>query len=242
MKRAIETRRSGLLTYLSTKPTLRTEVLFLVPLGVVYHVGARFTGVYNGVDLVSVLLAYLNHVWRWGVWMLEGILSIGFVVLYLDAKQEEHFEWRHIWRPMAEAAVYAMSMGAVVVLILTRLFGLEPRVAGGHAHGVLGALQVAAGAGFYEELFFRLGLYGGMVWGLSRRWSPWLSRTTALVVSSLLFALAHHLPGGEPIALWPVAYRTVSGMFLAVLYEWRGLAVAAYAHAFYDVLVLAGPA
>jgi membrane protease YdiL (CAAX protease family) len=60
----------------------------------------------------------------------------------------------------------------------------------------------------------------------------------ALFVSSAVFAFVHHLgPDGEGITLTALAFRTLAGLFLGVVYGARGFAVAVYTHALYDALV-----
>ena len=59
----------------------------------------------------------------------------------------------------------------------------------------------------------------------------------AIVGSSVLFALAHHL-SGEPIEGYAIVYRTLAGCIFATLLITRGFAVAAWTHASYDFYVL----
>ena len=59
----------------------------------------------------------------------------------------------------------------------------------------------------------------------------------ALVVSSLVFALYHHVgAAGEPFALDRFAFRAAAGTILGLLFALRGLAVVVYMHVFYDLL------
>ena len=100
-------------------------------------------------------------------------------------------------------------------------------------------LVISAGAGLHEELIFRVVGMGGLAWllaGVMGRRSAWL---VALVASSLLFSIAHHVgPMGEPFTFMAFAYRTLAGVFFAMVYQVRGFAVAAWTHALYDVYVL----
>ncbi|MCA9638481.1 MAG: CPBP family intramembrane metalloprotease, partial [Myxococcales bacterium] len=60
-----------------------------------------------------------------------------------------------------------------------------------------------------------------------------------LVISSLVFSLAHHVgPAAEAFTFDAFVYRTLAGVFFAIVYQLRGFAVAAWTHALYDVYVL----
>jgi membrane protease YdiL (CAAX protease family) len=235
-------RREGIWRYLSTRPNLMSEVLFIFPVLLFYHAGTHFTQQRSAVDIASALLAQLYVRVSWAPIAVDVLVVAAFIVLYSVARKREDFKIRMIGTVLAESAVYAFIMGTIIVLVLIYIFRIKPPSMG--AAGVEGwfdVLYVSAGAGLHEELIFRLLLYGGMLsllekyTGLDRRQAVALS----FVVSSLLFAFAHHIPPhGEPLALWPVAFRTLAGMVFASLYHLRGLSVAVYTHFLYDVYVI----
>jgi membrane protease YdiL (CAAX protease family) len=94
------------------------------------------------------------------------------------------------------------------------------------------------GAGIYEEVLFRLLLFGGAVWLLRR--SGLLSGTTfalAALASAVAFSAAHHAPGsGEPYNGYVFLFRTMAGFYFTLLFQLRGFGIAVGAHACYDVL------
>jgi membrane protease YdiL (CAAX protease family) len=112
-------------------------------------------------------------------------------------------------------------------------------------------LVLDLGAGVYEEIVFRFLAIRGIFLLLrldpfeafddhprASRGSVFSATAVAVLVSSLLFALYHHVgPGGDPFAPALFAFRTLAGLLLALIYFCRGLAAAVYTHAFYDVLV-----
>lgn len=95
------------------------------------------------------------------------------------------------------------------------------------------------GAGIYEEVLFRLGLFGGLV--LLFR-TVGVNTVIAIVLGaalgSLAFAAAHHIgPYGEPMRADYFLFRTTAGLFFTALFVTRGFGIAVGAHAGYDVLV-----
>ncbi len=104
----------------------------------------------------------------------------------------------------------------------------------------VGSIVALLGAGIYEELLFRLILLSLLVWGLRKAGiAPGASTLLAVIVSSLLFAAAHHVgPYGEAPLMWSrFVFRTLAGVFFSVVFLYRGFGIAAGSHAAYDVLV-----
>lgn len=95
------------------------------------------------------------------------------------------------------------------------------------------------GAGIYEEVLFRLLLFGGLVVTLRRvDLSPAATLVLATVTAALVFAAAHHLgPYGDPFNGRVFLFRVVAGLYFTFLFLYRGFGVAVGAHACYDVLV-----
>ncbi|MEM9800859.1 MAG: CPBP family glutamic-type intramembrane protease [Planctomycetota bacterium] len=112
------------------------------------------------------------------------------------------------------------------------------------------------GSAAYEEIVFRIGALS-VVWlvakavlhwlGAGERASAWGATLAGIVLSSLLFS-AFHLgawtawlgPGGEPFDAAVFTWRTSAGILLAVLFLWRGVGVAAWAHASFNLALLLG--
>src|SRR5262249_1754553 len=103
----------------------------------------------------------------------------------------------------------------------------------------VGLVIAFVGAGIYEEVLFRLLLLSGLA-GLFRLAD--LPRVIGLplaaVASALLFAAAHHVgPNGEAFEGYGFLFRTLAGLYFALLYQLRGFGIAVGAHASYDLLV-----
>ena len=71
-----------------------------------------------------------------------------------------------------------------------------------------------------------------------------MSLTTAAVVSSLLFALAHFQAlntTGEDFQWFTFIFRFLAGGLFASLYVFRGFGITAGAHVAYDILIASCP-
>lgn len=94
------------------------------------------------------------------------------------------------------------------------------------------------GAGIYEEVLFRLFLFGGVLWLVSLLGTPRLpALVLAGVVAAFSFAAAHHLgPYGEVFDPYVFGFRSVAGLYFTAIFLTRGFGIAVGAHALYDVL------
>jgi len=110
---------------------------------------------------------------------------------------------------------------------------------------LLANIVTGIGAGIYEELIFRLILICVLmllfqdVLGLSRKSSIILS----VLVSAALFSAHHHivfvngqLSQSAAFNWTEFGFRTIAGVYLAVLFAIRGFGITAGTHAFYDII------
>jgi membrane protease YdiL (CAAX protease family) len=110
---------------------------------------------------------------------------------------------------------------------------------------LLADIVTGIGAGIYEELVFRLILICALMLLLQDvlRLSHKNSITLAVLVSAGLFSAHHHIiflngQFGQTVAFnWAeFGFRTVAGVYFAVLFAIRGFGITAGTHAFYDII------
>ena len=221
--------------YMETTRRIEVAYLAVMPLAAVYLVGVFLLRAAppNGAD------AFTPVVWRLfgkgGLLVLAALLVATTIYLHVRLRNGP-FRWSYVVLLLAEGLVLALTMAAVLGLVM-RYADPMSAAAGGERFSLAGVLTVSAGAGLWEELLFRAVVF----WGLYRVLAAGgpadrvLSFVIALVVSSALFSTCHFL-AEEPTwgAFW---YRSAAGAFLAVLYAARGLAVCAYCHAAFDAMV-----
>jgi hypothetical protein len=165
-----------------------------------------------------------------------------FLVAVALLHRRQRFDGRMVLPVLLESSIYALTMGSVIVLVMTKILGISPRLAATlEAQGMLTRLIMSVGAGVYEETVFRLGLLGGLallfekVFGVVR----WAAVLAAFMLSAAAFSAVHHLPPyGDPLTVGLFTFRLLAGVFFGLLFWFRGFAVAVYTHALYDVYVL----
>ncbi|MGE0710102.1 MAG: CPBP family glutamic-type intramembrane protease [Planctomycetota bacterium] len=227
--------------YLEQSRDPLNSLVLCLPILLVYELGLFVSrgDTLNGVDFITVFL--LRH---WGT---EGLLAFnaGLLLTCLIAvaalRRGQRLHPQIVFPILLESAAYALLMGSVIVLVMQRVLHLAaaPPPPPSLSHRVF----ISLGAGFHEELVFRVGIFGGVLWSL-RRLLPGGNKAAAfvvaLVVSSTLFSLAHYA-GAEQFQLRSFVFRLLAGALLCGLFATRGFAVAVYTHTLYDIWVLILP-
>jgi len=205
------------------------SLVFVAPLLILYEVGVPLLGIpRNGAD------AALQ-------WTLETLgLGQHFVPasLLICILLGWHYLSRQPWQlsggTISAMAVESLLLGVGLKVVSLIQDAFIPLGLGANLKASIGFL----GAGIYEELVFRLILLSLLIWAfgyakLSRRWSL----VAAVALSSLLFAAAHHIgPHGEALLCSRFAFRTLAGVFFAVVFLYRGFGIAAGSPAVYAIL------
>jgi hypothetical protein len=223
---------------MGSKASLGMSLLLVLPLFFVYEVGLLVSPFgYNGVDLITPHLASLAQGSPWLFLILNLALLAGLA--YVIRRRDSKLTMRLATVTLAESAVWAAAMFGLMLATLWA-FGYHPLGEDRHTayHVDLATAVVAsAGAGFHEELVFRLIIMGSAVWLLrvlkvTETRSVWL----AITGTALVFAGAHHWgPGHEPFRLVAFTDRAIGGVLLGAVAYYRSFAQAVYAHFLYDV-------
>lgn len=110
---------------------------------------------------------------------------------------------------------------------------------------LLADIVTGIGAGIYEELLFRLILIGLLLLLFQNilKMSKSNSVVLAVLISAALFAAHHHidLPTGKPNQYDPFTwakfiFRTIAGIYFAILFAGRGFGITAGTHAFHNII------
>lgn len=213
---------------------LATSLILVFPLFLAYEVGVVFAQSVNGVDFLTrwvlVLVAYDRDHYL----LVQLALAVIFAIVVALAHRHRAMSREHALPVLLESAIYALTLGSFIVLMMQELFGFALAGAGD-------ALVVALGAGVFEELVFRLGLMVAVTAFLRHLGLPIrAAMITALIGSALMFSAAHHLgPHGEVFAADVFTYRALAGVVFGLVFYYRSFAHAVYTHFLYDLYVLA---
>ena len=234
------------------KPGPWVDLGLTLPIFVLYHLGVVQLDVRNGTDLVTgplVRFASGNIFVYFGITLGIGVV-FGLVFWLLGRKQG--FSASKLLQTAIEGVIYAIVMRVGAGYVVGRMFA-GPRMPG---HDPFKGLVMSLGAGFYEELAFRVILFGlgakllvglfahqnmGIVAAGPQRLTL---RSIAIVVAwsfvaAGLFSGVHYIGSlGDKFEPATFVFRLFLGLTLSLIYVTRGFAAAVWSHALYDVWVL----
>jgi hypothetical protein len=219
----------------------------------------------SSVDLLSRFVSS-----QWGLYGMLGVNTIAGVASVVLAVMLIRNGTIRAWYGLAllaESAVWAAVVGGVGHVLISQIQGVSPILSilkPTAEYSLLQILTMSAGAGYWEELWFRLVAVGGPFWiaktivnrrsGGARRGGAG-SRSGAggglfagsggaipvavavffLLASAAGFSLLHYVGTTANPDLISFSFRAVSGLIFGILFLTRGFSVAVCAHFMYDV-------
>ena len=227
----------------SSPRNLLTSLILVFPLFLIYQVGVLFTmPMLNWADFVTTLLFASFGLTLRGYLLFLAIVVALFAAAVAILKRKQHFNGRVFVPVLLESIVYALTMGSLIVLLMTKVLGFSPGLAVGlPQQSLVTRLVMSLGAGVYEETVFRLGLLAGSIASLEKLlgMSRWAAVAGGFLLSAAIFSFVHYLPPmGDAFTFSSFTFRMLAGIVFGLLFKLRGFAVAVYTHAFYDIFVL----
>jgi hypothetical protein len=220
-----------------------TDLVLTLPILLLYHVGVVFLPVRNAADWVTSSLVDFAERSLLYYLLLTATVGAVVVVFFLVIGQKRALSWQRFVVIATEGVVYAIALRLVAGYVVGQLrLAASPL-----AHpDVMTGLVMSFGAGFYEELVFRIGVFAllGQVvalalisspspWKKALFWFGWAA------LSSMLFSAWHHVGElGEPFTLQAFVFRWVSGLVFTLILSLRGFATVVWTHTLYDIWVM----
>lgn len=217
-----------------------TDLALTLPIFLAYHLGVVFLPVRNAADMVTSELIALsdNNMLAYGG--LTVALGAVFVAVLLVLGRGHVLKWERFAFIAVEGVVYAVAMRFAAAYVVGRMF-----LAGGHSMDRWTGLVMSLGAGFYEEIAFRVILFGlgtKLLLLLLPLLVPFKQKLITIVwavVAAAIFSGWHYVgPFGDPFEPKSFVFRAVCGLVFTIIYHFRGFAPAVWTHALYDIWVL----
>jgi hypothetical protein len=233
------------------KPGAWVDLGLTLPIFVAYHLGVIFLRVRNGSDLVTGEILKLAAGNREIYLLFTAAIGVVFAGIFAWLGRGQAFRPGKFVQIAVEGAIYAVLMRLAGAYAVAKVFAGTAIEGQGPFVGFIMSL----GAGFYEELAFRVLLFGlgakALVWMLSSERiglvvpTPHLSVRAFSVlvgwalVSAIIFSGVHYIGAfGDSFEPASFLFRFVLGLVLTLIFVTRGFAAGVWAHALYDIWVL----
>jgi len=228
--------------YLHETRGLAVSLVYVIPLLLLYEYGIAETGssVQNAAGvIVKSPLALLG----WKGMMVFNLLVLAVLVgIAIRLVLQSRLDPLLIGPIVFEGALYALVFGKALAIIVCHLVSLEiPHRA---AFTRASSFFLALGAGVYEEIVFRLILLKliqmilEMAFEVKTEGQKIAVSVTSILAAALVFAAMHYVgPLSDTFTGHSFLFRFLAGIVLSAIFMFRGLAVAVYTHALYDVLL-----
>ena len=215
--------------------------LFTIPLFFIYEVGILFLSkddilvVRNGADFL--MRSILESFGIFGLYGLGAIFLIGFIITYIyffNDKSNKSIRPDYLFIMIFESVCWALILYFLLskfMLVLMNPIGKT----------ITQQVTLAVGAGIYEEFLFRVMLISGLtgIIGFVFLWSEKVRKAAALIIAAGIFSAFHFMGDyGEEPNFSVFMMRFIAGIFLGLIYVFRGFGPAAYAHTVYDLIIL----
>jgi hypothetical protein len=217
------------------------DLALTLPIFIGYHLGVVFLPVRNAADMVTSELTTLAKNDLLSYTGLTLALGAAFVATLVVLGRGHALRWERFAVIALEGVVYAVAMRFVAGYVVGRVF-----LVAGPVPDTFTGVVMSLGAGFYEEIVFRVLLFG-MGLKLLRLLFPLTIPLRGLVLtlgwavaSAGLFSGWHYVGDlGDPFDAKSFVFRWVCGLVFTVIYFFRGFAPVVWTHSLYDVWVMA---
>jgi hypothetical protein len=237
---------------LRDRPGAWVDLGLTLPIFLVYHLAVVFLGVRNGTDMVTGALLDLSK--GDATTYLLATLAIGviFAGTFALLGRGQAFRPRKFLQIALEGVIYAVAMRLAAGWVVGSVFAGKI-----HDEGRFVGFIMSLGAGFYEELTFRVLLFGlgakllvhlfgkqRVVLTATGPASRFSLRSLLVMIGwsavcATIFSAVHYIgPLSDSFQLPSFLFRLVLGLILTLIYVTRGFAAAVWTHAVYDVWVL----
>ncbi|HOO13758.1 MAG TPA: CPBP family glutamic-type intramembrane protease [Candidatus Marinimicrobia bacterium] len=218
------------------------SIIFALPLLFAYEIliftfnHSDIIGLRNGADVLFRQFFAIFNVY--------GFYVVGLVVL-LALMIAYHFNFRGKKKPNFEPRFFILMTLESILYALVMYFGIT-QIGGilmlsGSGQTTREMIVLALGAGVYEEFIFRVILITGFLFFLKDilKLPEALAISLAMIGAAFIFAIFHYIgPFGEVFYLKTFILRFGAGLFLSLLYIFRGYGITAYTHTIYDLIMI----
>ena len=231
--------------YLSYSKDLLTSILFISPFIILYETLCYFIFInkdYEIRNLADVFIRDRFYILGEISQLFYVFILISAVIIYViyNYDKYESYSFSVFYSSLMIIEGFALSL---ILLFIINGFSVFESKYNFSSNPYFINFYSSVGAGIWEEVFFRLFLFGFISYIIRFFFgNKFFSIFFALIISSIFFSLFHYIGNlGELFAINTFIIRFVAGVLLCLIYIKRGLGIACITHILYDVMLFTIP-
>ena len=232
-------------SYFDYSKNLLVGIVFILPFLFLYEIICLFYFRYsnyeirNTADVIIHDLFYFFGSYSQFAYSISLFLVVLFIYFYNVNKNKK---FKIIPISLLLIAFEGIIYGFILTLILNNpeIFNIKHF----YQSDLLLSLYLCIGAGVWEEILFRLIIYNLFLMLMFKIFknSSYFNIFISIIICSFLFSLFHYIGvNGDIFNLTSFYYRFIGGLYLTVLYHYRGFGVVSMAHLSYDFILVSLP-
>lgn len=232
---AARARSPGLVgSYLQRSELPLTSLLFVLPMLIIYEVGAHALpgsgGTYPELVAFQLMRQFFLFFGANGRY-LPALAVVGILLTWHIARNDA---WKVAPGTLVSMFVESVLLGVPLIFICVLMADWLPLSAPWQSKAIM-----SFGAGIYEELIFRLcamTILSVLLTDLLKL-KKGVAMALMVITPAILFSLYHYL-GDEQFAVGSFLFRTVAGVYFGIIFLCRGFGITAGSHAAYDIWIV----
>ena len=232
------------MNYFSYTRNSISSLLFIFPFFLMYEILAYFLFdnsnyvIRNSADIIfrDIFSIITNNTWLTYNSLLLVIILL--IILYSYKTNADTFNLNYIFFMFIEG----MFFGLLLVFILNGTNILNYSSQNYFLIDYSFMFYSCLGAGIWEEILFRFLLLSTIIKVINKITNNYSSIIISLIISSLLFSLFHYIgSSGDVFTLYTFIVRFIGGIYLGIIYLYRGLGISMISHIIYDFILVTIP-
>jgi len=221
-----------------------TSALFISPLFVLYEFIAYFKFQNSNFvirNTADIIFRDFIRLFTENVILIQSILILLFFIFYIYLNKE-HSKYAFKLKYMPLMYIEGFIYGMILIYFLNGFYIFSKLSILLYEDYIL-SFYLCLGAGIWEEILFRFILINVIIYCLSFYFKQkLLPLVVAIVVSSVVFSLFHYIGSfADSFTLYSFIIRYLGGVYLSIVYYYRGLGIAMFSHFIYDFILVSYP-
>ena len=234
------------MTYIKYTNNLLTSSLFIFPFLIIYEFLAFFkfkNSTYQIRNTADIILRDIVGIFSSNVMLFYSLLLLIIFLFFLIFKYEDIKKYKFNLPYISIMYIEGIIFGIILVFLLNGIdiFNFNRTIIPSYDYSLL--FYFCIGAAIREVILFRLILiilffFISKILSINNNFSFIVSIT----FSSVLFSLFHYIGSlGDTFSMYSFIYRFVGGLYLSILYYYRGIGISMMSHFIYDFLLITIP-